>query len=69
MAPHGNIYKDCLVLYAKLSCVTEGWSPYRTEWSVYDDKKMIAGQIDCIFLQRDTKEYHMVRCLSMGPSC
>jgi hypothetical protein len=37
-----------------------GWKTYRTEWSIYDEKRMIAGQIDCVFHCQETGEYHMV---------
>ena len=33
---------------------------YRTQWSVYDDVRMIAGQIDAVFYNPTTREYHMV---------
>ena len=36
------------------------WVPYRTEWSIYDDTHLIAGQVDCIFQDSDTGELHMV---------
>ena len=29
------------------------WVPFRTEWSIYDEKHMIAGQIDAIFKDLD----------------
>ena len=37
-----------------------GWAPYRTEWAVYDDVRMIAGQIDAVFYNPTTRVYHMV---------
>ena len=36
-----------------------GWLPYRTEWSIYDADRMIAGQIDCIFVDAQGA-FHMV---------
>ena len=36
-----------------------GWKPFRTEWSIFDDVAMVAGQIDSIFI--DTAgNLHMV---------
>jgi hypothetical protein len=37
-----------------------GWRAYRTEWSIYDERRMIAGQIDCVFRCVRTGEFHMV---------
>ena len=36
------------------------WAPFRTEWSIFDETRMIAGQVDCIFKHTDKEEYHMV---------
>jgi hypothetical protein len=36
------------------------WTPYRTEWSVYDEKACVAGQIDSLWVAPDGS-YHMVR--------
>jgi hypothetical protein len=36
------------------------WQPYRTEWSVYDEKACVAGQIDSLWVAPDGS-YHMVR--------
>ena len=36
-----------------------GWRPYRTEWSVFSDLHMVAGQIDSIWVDSDGR-YHMV---------
>ena len=39
--------------------VPKGWVPYRTEWAIFDDVNMVAGQVDCIF--RDPQDnLHMV---------
>ena len=39
--------------------VPKGYRVYRTEWAIYDEKVMIAGQIDALFV--DTYgHYHMV---------
>ena len=27
-----------------------GWVPFRTEWSIFDDINMVAGQIDSLWL-------------------
>ena len=34
--------------------------PFRTEWSIFDERRMIAGQVDAIFKHVDKEEYHMV---------
>jgi hypothetical protein len=36
------------------------WTPFRTEWSIFDESRMIAGQVDCIFKHAHKEEYHMV---------
>ena len=36
------------------------WIPFRTEWSIFDERHMVAGQIDCIFKHAERPEYHMV---------
>ena len=40
--------------------VTRDWIPFRTEWSIFDSDRMIAGQIDCIFKELLADRYHMV---------
>lgn len=43
-----------------------GWTPYRTEWSVFDEDAMVAGQIDSLWIT-PSGEYVMVdwkRCSS-----
>ena len=37
-----------------------GWTPYRTEWSIYDERRGVAGQIDCVFTSNGGTQYHMV---------
>jgi|688.fasta_scaffold00883_2 hypothetical protein len=37
----------------------DSWVPYRTEWSVYDEKACVAGQIDSLWVAPDG-EFHMV---------
>ena len=50
--------------------VTEDWTPYRTEWSIFDDHRMIAGQVDCIFKESSGSVYHMVDWKRCGkPIC
>ena len=42
--------------------------PFRTEWSVFDERRMVAGQIDCIFKHSERSEFHMVdwkRCAKL----
>lgn len=36
-----------------------GWKAYRTEWSLYDEESLIAGQLDALFIDEDGK-YHLV---------
>ena len=40
--------------------VQKKWIPFRTEWSIFDNDRMIAGQVDCIFKHETRPEYHMV---------
>ena len=35
-------------------------TPFRTEWSIFDERCMVAGQIDCIFKHKEKSEFHMV---------
>ncbi len=35
------------------------WTPYRTEWSIFDEKACVAGQIDSLWVAPDAK-FHMV---------
>lgn len=45
----------------------DSWSVYRTEWSIFDDRACVAGQIDSLWIDKDGK-YHMVdwkRCARM----
>lgn len=37
----------------------DSWVPYRTEWSVFDEKACVAGQIDSLWVASDGS-YHMV---------
>ena len=36
------------------------WVPYRTEWSIFDEDHGVAGQIDSVWFDAQTGEYHMV---------
>jgi len=40
------------------------WKPYRTEWSVYDEKACVAGQIDSLWVEligeEEEEVFHMV---------
>ena len=40
--------------------VPRRWVPYRTEWAIYDETLMVAGQIDCVFVELGTNKFHMV---------
>lgn len=35
------------------------WEPYRTEWSVFDEDSLMCGQIDSLWRDVITGEYHM----------
>lgn len=41
------------------SCEEAGWKPYRTEWSIFCDESMVAGQIDAVF-EDENGDFHMV---------
>lgn len=45
------------------------WEPYRTEWSVFCDDCRVAGQIDSLWYDVETKEYIMVdwKCVESLP--
>ena len=30
-----------------------GWTPYRTEWSIFDAASLVAGQVDALYVDRD----------------
>ena len=47
-------------LFLRENVHAKGWITYRTEWSIYDSRRMIAGQIDAIFYDPVKFEYHMV---------
>lgn len=36
--------------WANFQRENEGWRPYRTEWIVYDEKRMISGSIDMVLI-------------------
>ncbi len=36
-----------LSFWKDFATINPGWVPYRTEWTVYDEDKMLAGSIDC----------------------
>ena len=40
--------------------IPRGWLPYRTEWSIFDEHKMIAGQLDSLWLEPSTNAFHMI---------
>jgi hypothetical protein len=37
----------------------DSWTPFRTEWSIFDDKACVAGQIDSLWVAPDGR-YHMI---------
>ena len=59
--PFGELTGEFSQFLSYLRNVVEpaGWVPYRTEWSVFDDVHMVAGQIDCVFRDAQGK-FHMV---------
>ena len=46
--------------FAKEFLIPKKWKPYRTEWAVYDELVFVAGQIDNIFVDTSTGDYHML---------
>ena len=36
------------------------WVPFRTEWSIYDDNRMIAGQVDSVWYHPESATFHMI---------
>ena len=45
--------------FAEECMLVRKWKPWRTEWSIYDEHLMVAGQIDSIF-EDDKGKLHMV---------
>ena len=39
--------------------IPQDWIPFRTEMCVYDDDRMVAGQVDCLFKHRTSDRYIM----------
>jgi hypothetical protein len=37
-----------------------GWAPFRTEWSVFDEQAMAAGQLDSLWIDPSDLSLHMV---------
>jgi hypothetical protein len=35
------------------------WKPFRCEWSLFDEKLLLAGQLDALFLDEETGDYIM----------
>jgi len=46
--------------FVKEVIIPRRWLPFRTEWSIYDERRMIAGQIDSIWYDPSTKTFHMM---------
>ena len=44
--------------FMHLEVVSRKWTVYRTEWSIFDEDLMLAGQIDCVFRDSSGK-FHM----------
>ena len=36
------------------------WIPFRTEWSIFSEICMVAGQIDAVFWHSGSNKFHMV---------
>ena len=53
--PEFQQFKDFLNEFA----TARGWVPFRTEWSIYDERHWVAGQIDSVFEDSDGG-FHMV---------
>ena len=39
--------------------VARGWTPFRTEWSIYDDASLVGGQVDALYVD-DAGCLHML---------
>jgi hypothetical protein len=58
---------DKFVEFLKAEIAPRGWRPYRTEWSIFDEDLMVAGQIDSIWMDPVSSTFHMIdwkRCQS-----
>jgi hypothetical protein len=71
-APHEGESPEMIMFHAFFEAEIQGrgWKPYRTEWSIFDEDAMVAGQIDSVFIDADGG-LHMVdwkRCKEkLGP--
>ena len=53
--------------YMAWRATKDGWTPFRTEWSVFDDETLVCGQIDSVWRDQDGA-YRMVdwkRCAEL----
>jgi hypothetical protein len=46
--------------FLTVEIIPRGWKPYRTEWSIFDEDHMIAGQIDSLWIDPSTGSLHMI---------
>jgi hypothetical protein len=57
---------DMFFSFLAAEVVPRGWKPYRTEWSIFDEDHMVAGQIDSLWIDVSNGSLHMIdwkRCL------
>ncbi len=57
---------DMFFSFIAAEVIPRGWKPYRTEWSIFDEDHMVAGQIDSLWIDASNGSLHMIdwkRCL------
>lgn len=50
-----------------LATLPPTWEPFRTEWSIYDEESLMCGQLDALFVDTKTGEYHLVDWKRVNP--
>lgn len=51
---------DYFVDFLHQEMLPRGWTPWRTEWSIFSEDAMVAGQIDSLWIDSVTGELHMI---------
>ena len=46
--------------FLTVEIIPRGWKPYRTEWSIFDENHLVAGQIDSVWIDSNTGSLHMI---------
>jgi len=46
--------------FVESEIIPRGWAPWRTEWSIFSEDHMVAGQIDSIWIDCATGDLHMI---------